>query len=412
MDNDNDFNKVSPNQMSNPVPMKARVASFRKGMISQSELVNVSDHKKNMPPDFLRCPSFRLNIHQIVDNFMEYSVVFNLRSQEERIGLTIATNPRSGDIYVSGVQGKNYNSHLTSLALSSGIRQYDVLIGINSQLFSPGVEEQDVRDIIEGSQKYITLHFVRGAPSRSATTSRTLSSLSPRLGRESVIDNLRVSLSTPPSSGRASIESPVVITPIDHPCTRIFIDQGLITAESARNNTIAISRLKQRVLTWDDNVVNRPAHTLSSREQYASSPNKEEKKDEKRAGGGGVLSPLFSPSSPSTFDKSSTLLRRASEKLRPSSIRASLQNILTGSRASSLDSQAGSYSEANTLRPALSTHILNTQQVDDYTVYTIWVMDVRTGCEWEVVRRYREFNRFREVNKFDQYDYKHLTIHN
>ena len=381
--------------------LKVRVASFKKGIITQSELVNISDHKRNMPPDFLRCPSFRLNILQIMDNFMEYSVAFNLQSSEDSLGLTISTNNRSGDIYVSGIQGKNYNPHLSSLALASGIRQYDVLIGINSQLFSPGVEEQDVRDMIESSQKFITLHFVRGSPSRSTTTSRSLSSLSPRFGRESVIDNLRVSLVSPSSSGRASLDSPIATaSATTHPCTRIFIDQGLITAESAANNTIAICRLKQRVLTWDDNAINkRPESPLASREQYSSSsPSKtdgEEVKSTKATGG--VLSPLFSPSSPATFDKSSSLLKRASERMRPTSIQASLRNILSGSRSSSLDSQTAYFSEANTLRPALSTHILSTQAVDDYTVYNIWVMDVRTGSEWEVHRRYREFHRFREV---------------
>lgn len=377
--------------------MKERVVSFRKGKITQSELVNTSNHKKNMPLDFLKCPSFRLNIHQIVDSFMEYSVAFNLQSREDELGLTISTNSRSGDIYVSGVQGKNYDPHLTSLALSSGIRQYDVLIGINTQYFDSGVEEQDIREMIEGSEKYVTLHFIRGSTTKSTTTSRTNSSLSPRFGRESMIDNLRVSLISPSSSGHLSLDSPASITntPTTHPCTRIFIDQGLITAESAHNNTIAIGRLKQRVLTWDENTVARPIASLSNREQYTSSPNRQEVKSTKV--GGGVLSPLFSPPPVATFDKSSTLLKRASERLRPSSIQASLKNILNGTRASSLESLGGSQPEANTLRPALSTHILSTQQVDDYTVYNIWVMDVRTGCEWEVGRRYREFYRFREV---------------
>jgi hypothetical protein len=48
------------------------------------------------------------------------------------------------------------------------------------------------------------------------------------------------------------------------------------------------------------------------------------------------------------------------------------------------------------LRPALSIRILSTDFTEDHTVYVIWVVDVKTGAEWNVRRRFREFYEFRE----------------
>jgi len=61
-------------------------------------------------------------------------------------------------------------------------------------------------------------------------------------------------------------------------------------------------------------------------------------------------------------------------------------------------STSGSNSSADQLRPALSLRILHAEdQSAEYIVYVIWVLDVQSGVEWVVRKRFREFFDFREV---------------
>lgn len=54
--------------------------------------------------------------------------------------------------------------------------------------------------------------------------------------------------------------------------------------------------------------------------------------------------------------------------------------------------------ETQNLRPALSLRLLRAEQgKGDFIVYVIWVLDVRSGAEWIVRRRFKEFEVFREV---------------
>ena len=49
------------------------------------------------------------------------------------------------------------------------------------------------------------------------------------------------------------------------------------------------------------------------------------------------------------------------------------------------------------VRPALSIRILSVdQQSKDHTEYGIWILDVSTGVEWVIQRRYKEFHQLRE----------------
>ena len=49
------------------------------------------------------------------------------------------------------------------------------------------------------------------------------------------------------------------------------------------------------------------------------------------------------------------------------------------------------------LRPFLSVRILNVDSKSkDYTEYCIWVLDVATGCEWVLRRRFKEFHSVRQ----------------
>ena len=48
------------------------------------------------------------------------------------------------------------------------------------------------------------------------------------------------------------------------------------------------------------------------------------------------------------------------------------------------------------LRPALCIRILGTDYDDDHTVYVIWVLDVLSGAEWRVARRFRAFHELHE----------------
>jgi hypothetical protein len=50
------------------------------------------------------------------------------------------------------------------------------------------------------------------------------------------------------------------------------------------------------------------------------------------------------------------------------------------------------------LRPAVCVRLIRAEERQDHVVYVIWVMDVKSGVEWYVRRRFREFYEFREVS--------------
>ena len=50
------------------------------------------------------------------------------------------------------------------------------------------------------------------------------------------------------------------------------------------------------------------------------------------------------------------------------------------------------------VRPAVSVRLIRAEERSDHVVYVIWVMDIRSGAEWFVRRRFREFYEFRDVS--------------
>lgn len=50
------------------------------------------------------------------------------------------------------------------------------------------------------------------------------------------------------------------------------------------------------------------------------------------------------------------------------------------------------------VRPAISVRLIRAEERSDHVVYVIWVMDIRSGTEWIVRRRFREFYEFRDVS--------------
>lgn len=50
------------------------------------------------------------------------------------------------------------------------------------------------------------------------------------------------------------------------------------------------------------------------------------------------------------------------------------------------------------IRPALCVRVLRAEEKKDHTVYVLWVLDILSGCEWLIRRRFREFFDFRDVS--------------
>ena len=148
-----------------------------------------------------------------------------------------------------------------------------------------------------------------------------------------------------------------------HKCARIFVDQRVIPEDKAVAVTQALHRLKERVLNWESGWISQRIQRwkLDSGVSLAS-------RSTGGAGGGGGAS-----QSPSAQQSSAQPQSRS---------RASI-DIGVSTRE---------------LRPALNVRLLRAEPMSDHMVYVIWVLDVKSGAEWIVRHRFREFHEFRDVS--------------
>jgi hypothetical protein len=168
---------------------------------------------------------------------------------------------------------------------------------------------------------------------------------------------------------------------------KLFLDNGVISAEQFPILESTIQYFQYRVIKWSAVFLaerieswHLDYHEQSARhDEYLSS-----KFDE--AAVTGKLSPVASSG------------RRLSTR-RHSVDSAFLAEILRQEQVDE-DRYLEKYSSVETqnLRPALSLRLLRAEQgKGDFIVYVIWVLDVRSGAEWIVCRRFREFEVFRET---------------
>lgn len=314
-----------------------------------------------LPTNFLAVPRFLFTCHCVSQYKIEFSVRYCRR--DYKLGFTI--QERNAVIEVVALQQQVKNSQELLLAKLSGVAVGDLLIGLNEERFGPWAELQDVMEILNLSGTYVTMHYLR------------------RLQLEAV------DVSLYPRRMKLLVENDV-IKPDQVP----IIDQ-------------TIDYLKDRVIKWSSEVLARKVEQwhLESIEVNDSPTNRQRRQSTATAdplsehtnhNSSSSSASSFSSKSAATvrLDRRHTLDPRALEQQRLSSISANEEeeeNHQTRTRYSQVETQ--------NLRPALAVRVLRAELAknQNYMVYVIWVLDVKSGVEWILRRRFREFFDFRDT---------------
>jgi hypothetical protein len=167
----------------------------------------------------------------------------------------------------------------------------------------------------------------------------------------------------------------------------MLLDQTVISKERAANVSKAVYRLKERVIQWDTGFITERIELW--------------KLDTWMAAGSGRAATTTSSSSAASVGPSSSGSA--------TSLFSSLGNLGTagspthaGGPGAGAPSSGGRRSDVvmctRNLRPAVSIRLMRAEERQDHVVYVIWVMDVKSGAEWYVRRRFREFYEFRDVS--------------
>jgi DNA-binding FrmR family transcriptional regulator len=312
---------------------------------------------------FLVCPRYRLSIDRHKRSLTNFTIHFS--KHKAKIGITI--REFDGEILIHQLHSSL--DGVACLAQDAGVRVGDIITGINGEYFSPGVEVQDVIDILELTGRYVSIHFCRH---------------------------------------RGVDDSPY------HRCAQMLLDQGVIKAERALYVSKILYRLKERIVHWNSGWIaqrieqwslHRSAQSIAVEAATASSSSTAS------SFFSSMMLPSSNPSSSyntsagmnlaSDMSDTSPLTRRLSSKsiwdintiLNPKPVDEAINTTQPlGSQAHSNDLASATKS----LRPALSLRVLRAEERQDHVVYIIWVLDVKSGAEWYVKRRFREFHEFRD----------------
>ena len=286
---------------------------------------------------FLAAPRFRLVVNRHTNAATDFTIYF--RRKTEKLGITI--QEQDSEIRIHTLHAKSPTEPL--LALESGIRIGDILTGVNSEYFSSGAEVQDIIDILHLTGTFVTLHFTR----------------------RYLPEDIQIQ----------SYLSP------NHKFARMLMDQTVINKERAGYVTKALRRLKERSLSWDS-VLNSERIEGWKLDTFLTGGSKHHTHTN-------VVTPeRFPPHIPKSASSSSSM----------SSGRRSLDSNHRTFDSSSSSGSSSHIPPARHLRPAISVRVIRAEERTDHVVYVIWVMDVKSGAEWFVRRRFREFHDFKDVS--------------
>lgn len=390
-----------------------------------------------LPKSFLNAPRFRIVSHKVEDDFSSFVIMFNRKNH--KLGITI--QEVNSQIKIVAIQQRNSNTLL--LAQAAGVKIGDVLVGINNEPFGPWAELQDVMDLLSLSGHFVTMHFIRyddpavvvaanGGNSAAQRNSMKFKSSSAKqlVGVDTLASGLPVAIADSGSLPKRM---------------KLFVENSVLTPEQIPLMERTISYLKGRVVKWSSAMLAKKieewkldptAHQeqrqqrmlgadstvlgLTVAEDVSSSPSTSSKgntQQESAAKTGDTLessrsAPRGGINRRHTIDPATLKKRDSSDKV---SSEACSQQVLTNRRNSittvpsiiALDDgqrylEGYTAIETQNLRPAISLRILRAEQGrgGDFIVYVIWVLDVKSGEEWFIRRRFREFEVFREVMVF------------
>lgn len=324
--------------------------------------------------NFLAPPRFRLIIDSVTDVATNFTIIFR-RQRNKKLGITV--HEVDGEVCIHSLQRETYTStpgsatrySTRSLALDAGVRPGDVIVGVNTEFFSHGAEVQDVLEMLNSADSYLTVHFSRRHPSSSNSFA-------------------------------------------NHKCAVIFVEQKVIPKEKVEYTTRALHRLRDRVLQWDTGFISQKLESWKLT-QSTDSPS------------GSVLTNFWSSGDIFLEPRSNLVNAVATNSAgvnRAQSVSTgspgavtekkfhsshSVASLTAAVNSSNVDSQAPNSSVNKktgeivfptvNLRPALSVRLVRAEEKKDHISYVIWVMDIRSGAEWIVYRRFREFYEFRDV---------------
>lgn len=316
--------------------------AYRKLLVRQLGILPATVPSKHrgsrmkLPSTFLSCPRFRLIWNRVAESFVEFSVVFCKR--DRKLGMTLQES--NTEIVVLSMQDAGPGN--PCLAAEAGVMEGDVIMGINGEMFSPWAELQDVIELLNKSGAVVTIHFHR------------------RLRAE-----------------RLNIMKL-------HPSIPHFIEQNVISNDKARVIDKLLTSFKRRILNWDDNRFAEKIENIKSNMMEAEAAMLAPPPDRRmlRRSVSGIPTETPKPSLPQ----------------RPVSMRRK-GSISNATDLHDISDAFGPWLELKHVRPALAVRILKTEvgKTGDYTVYLIWIFDVKSGKDWVVRRRFREFFEFREV---------------
>ena len=368
--------------------------------------------------DFLSPPRYRLSVDTYTDVYVDFTILFN--RTHEKLGIIIETTGTVVEAPDSEICVRDLTETATSLAKDAGVCIGDVITGVDSTYFSPGTEIREVIIALREHGDFVSLHFRRYKVGKGKNKA----------------DLLRATNGTNDSSS-TSQGGKEAVSPY-HKLAQLLLEQSIISEDRAQKVTEGLAILKARVLQWDSGV-------LAERVKSCQAPS-----DPGTGGGGGggiresvsnmrgsvssMLSGQVSPNAPKKRTSIDAHMDDTVVEAAAASVRADRhlvvpdactrksfsgrmgkeQNINTIVGSGRHESEKHPYSAKGAaaaaankdttaiivptaeLRPALATRIVRAEERDSHTVYVIVVIDIRSGAEWLVRRRFSEFHVFRE----------------
>eukprot|EP01038_Epipyxis_sp_PR26KG_P017045 gene17045-23439_t len=338
----------------------------------------------SIPISFLEPPRYRLTKDRESESYVDFTIVF--RREQNRLGITV--HESNGEIIIHEVH--NLSTMEPMLAAEAGVKAGDILTGINFEYFSPGVEIQDVVDILQLAGNYVTLHFSRkkinGLDSYNSTQRKFHKAIKTLLQHNVITsDQIR-------SVDKLLSRQKERVMQWDNGWISQRIESWRLdpkmnnydTTNSNSNNSLLINKLNLIRSNSNKNLLNNQSTNL----EIIQNPNQKSQFIDRR----------HSISDASAKSNNSSKYNNSSkDNLHLNNMTISNMNITRRKSTNSNVATSDIVVLTKNLRPALSMRILRAEAQTDFTTYVIWVLDVKSGVEWITKRRFREFFEFRET---------------